>query len=425
MKRALGFARPYRRALVIYFSIIVVGTLVAALPPKVFQALIDKAIPRHDHRLLGLLVLAAATLTLGQTAIGILNRWLASLIGEGLIYDLRTRLYDHVQGMPLAFFTRTQTGSLLSRLSSDVLGAQQAVGTVATVFSDVFTLVVTLSFMWAISPSVTLLSLTIVPLIIVIDRRLGRRLVALSRARMKINASMSTTMTERFNVAGALLVKLFGRPVAEAAEFANRAGDVRDSGVKLAMASRIYYGSLSLVGGLGTIAVYWLGGRSVISGTMTIGALTALSAYVTRLYSPLTDLATARVDLLTALVSFERVFEVLDAPRTITDKPGAITLTDPVGRIEVDDVHFRYPAPADVSLASLEADASAELRHEPSDWILKGVTFTAEPGKMVALVGPSGAGKTTLTSLIPRLYDVTEGAIRIDGHDVRDRKSVV
>jgi ATP-binding cassette subfamily B protein len=420
VRRALSFAAPYRTALLGYLGIIILGTVIAALPPLVFKALIDRAILRKNHSLLAWLVAAAAALAFGQTAIGLINRWLSSRIGEGLIYDLRTKLYEHVQGMPLAFFTRTQTGSLLSRLSNDVLGAQQAVGTVATVFSDLLTLVVTLGIMLRLSWQITALALTVVPLILVIDRKLGKRLVALSRKRMKINASMSTTMTERFNVSGALLVKLFGRPRAEADEFAVRAGDVRDSGVQLAMAGRIYYGALALVGGLGTVAVYWLGGRAAINGTLTIGALTALATYVTKLYSPLTDLASARVDLLTAMVSFERVFEVLDAPRTISDSPNAVPLTNPAGEIEFDDVWFRYPAPAEISLASLEADDTATLDANPSDWILRGVSFKAKPGTMVALVGPSGAGKTTMTSLLPRLYDVTLGAIRIDGHDLRN-----
>src|SRR3954468_18741766 len=418
LKRAWSFARSYRTQLLLYLGTIVLGTVIGVLPPLIFKTLIDKAIPNHDHRLLTILVVLAAFLTLSQTAIGLVNRWFSSRIGEGLIYDLRTALYEHVQRMPIAFFTRTQTGSLLSRLSSDVLGAQQAIGTVATVLSDIFTLVLTLGVMFRLSPSITALSLTVVPFIIWLDRRLGRRLAALSRKRMKINASMSTTMTERFNVSGALLVKLFGRPRAEADEFSERAGAVRDSGVQLAMAGRIYYGSLALVGGLGTVAVYWLGGHAAITGALTIGALTALAQYVSRLYSPLTDLASARVDLLTALVSFERVFEVLDAPRAIAEAPDAVPLQEPAGAIEVDDVWFRYPAASDVSLASLEAEGTTDLDQTPSEWILKGVTFTAEAGRMIALVGPSGAGKTTLTSLLPRLYDVNAGSVKIDGHDV-------
>src|SRR4051794_19192924 len=419
LKRAWSFAPPYRTQLILYPATIVLGTVVGVLPPLIFKQLIDKAIPQHNHQMLYLLVGAAAALTLSQTLIGLVNRWFSSRIGEGLIYDLRTELYEHVQRMPIAFFTRTQTGSLLSRLSNDVLGAQQAIGTVASVLSDVFTLVVTLGVMLRLSAGITLASLIVVPAIIVLDRRLGRRLAGISRRRMKINASMSTTMTERFNVSGAMLVKLFGRPRAEAAEFADRAGAVRDSGIELAMAGRIYYGSLALVGGFGTGAVYWLGGEAAISGALSIGALTALAQYVSRLYSPLTDLASARVDLLTSLVSFERVFEVLDAPANIAEAPDAVPLHEPAGRIEVDDVWFRYPAASDVSLASLEAEGTTDLDQTPSEWILKGVTFTAEAGRMIALVGPSGAGKTTLTSLLPRLYDVNAGSVKIDGHDVR------
>jgi ATP-binding cassette subfamily B protein len=272
---------------------------------------------------------------------------------------------------------------------------------------------------------VTLLSLLVIPGFVLLDRRMARRLAALSRRRLAINADMSSTMTERFGVSGALLVKLFGRPAAESTEFSARAARVRDSGVELAVASRIYYATLALGGALGTAAVYWLGGHAVIDGSMKIGTLTALVAYVARLYSPLTDLASARVDLLGALVSFERVFEVLDAPRAIADKPGACPLhaAGPVqGRVELEDVWFRYPAPSTVSLASLEAGGGPPggLSTEPSEPILRGVSFVAEPGQIVALVGPSGAGKTTLTSLIPRLYDVTSGAVRVDGHDVRD-----
>ncbi|HVQ75224.1 MAG TPA: ABC transporter ATP-binding protein [Candidatus Binatia bacterium] len=424
--RIWGFARAYRGHLVAYLVTIVLAALVGTLPPLVFKALIDNALPpgHHDPGLVNWLFLTAVALAVAITGLNLVNRWLASRIGEGLIYDLRVALYDHVQRMPIAFFTRTQTGSLMSRLSNDVLGAQQTVGTTASVTSDLFTLLFTLGVMLALSWKVTLLSLLVIPSFVLLDRCLAPRLAALSRRRMAINADMSSTLTERFGVSGALLVKLFGRPAVEAEEFSSRAARVRDSGIELAVMSRVYYGTLALGGALGTAAVYWLGGHAVIDGSIQIGTLTALVAYVARLYSPLTDLASARIGLLTALVSFDRVFEVLDAPRTITDTPGAVPLDaggPVVGRIEVDEVWFRYPAPSAVSVASLEADGGpAEgLSADPSDLILRGVSFVAEPGQMVALVGPSGAGKTTLTSLIPRLYDVTSGAVRIDGRDIR------
>jgi ATP-binding cassette, subfamily B, bacterial len=420
LRRAWSFARRYRAKLIGYLATIAATAVVAAIPPLVFKALVDHALPRKSMREVVWLFVAAVGLAIVNTGLSLLGRWYGSFIGEGLIFDLRVALYEHVQRMPVDFFTRTQTGSLLSRLSSDVLGAQQTVGTLATVISDALGLVTVLAAMLYLSWPVTIAALFVVPAFIVIDRRLGRRLAALSRRRMIINADMSSTMTERFNVAGATLVKLFGRPRRESAEFAERAGAVRDSGVELAIAGRIYYGTLALVGSLGVAAVYLLGGRAVIHGSLTIGALVALSLYVQRLYEPLTDLASARVDLLTSLVSFDRVFEVLDAPVAIRERPDAVSLSSPTGSVEVEDVWFRYAAASEVSIASLESDASRVLGDQPSDWILRGVSFRAEPGQMVALVGPSGAGKTTLTSLIPRLHDATEGAVRIDGLDVRD-----
>jgi ATP-binding cassette, subfamily B, bacterial len=426
--RAWTYAKPYRGKLIAYLGIIILTSGVAVLPPLVFKRLIDHdlipALGNHTLRSralndVTLLFGVAVFLALAQTGLNLVGRWYSAYIGEGLIFDMRTRLYEHVQRMPMAFFTRVQTGSLLSRLSNDVLGAQQTVGTLSSVVSDVFSLATVVGVMIFLSWQVTIATLIVVPLFIVLDRKLGQRLAALSRTQMTANASMSTTMTERFNVSGAQIVKLFGRPKREAAEFRERAAAVRDAGIDIAMTGRIYYGALALVGSLGVAAVYWLGGRAVIEGSMGIGTLTALAAYVQRLYSPLTDLASTRVDLLTALVSFDRVFEVLDRPSAIVDAPDAVALTDPAGRVEVDDVWFRYPAASEVSIASLEADATAALSSEPSDWILRGVSFSASPGTTVALVGPSGAGKTTLTSLIPRLYDVTLGAVRIDGHDVR------
>jgi ATP-binding cassette subfamily B protein len=422
LRRAVHFARPYRGLILLHLAGLAATSLAAVLPPLVLKALVDRAdAGTLDAGAINWLVAAAVSVALVTTGLGLLNRWLGSRIGEGLIYDLRVALFEHVQRMPVAFFTHTQTGSLLSRLSNDVLGAQQVVGTLATVTSDIFTLITTLTAMLILSWRVTLLALLVIPGFVVLDRRMARRLAALSRTRMVSNADMSSNMAERFNVAGALLVKLFGRPRAEAAEFAGRADAVRASGIKLAVTSRLYYGSLALVGAIGTAAVYWVGGRELASGAIQIGTLTALAAYVARLYSPLTDLAGARVDLLTALVSFERVYEVLDAPPAVADAPGAQPLPPHVrGRIEVDDVWFRYPSAATVSIESLEGEGTRDRRHEPSEPVLRGVSFIAEPGTVVALVGPSGAGKTTLSSLVPRLYDVTSGAVRIDGFDVRD-----
>lgn len=420
LARAWRFAAHYRKLLLLNILTIFVSSGVGVLPPLVFRELIDTAIPDKNLTTINLLFIAAIALAFAATGLGLLTRWFSSTIGEGLICDLRVALYNHVQRMPIGFFTRTQTGSLLSRLNSDVVGAQATVTTATTVISDLLTLTTTLIAMFALSWRVTLISLIVLPLFVVLDRKLGRRLVALSRLRMQANAEMTTTVQERFNVSGAMLIKLFGRPRQESNRFAARANDVRRYGIRSSLTSRTYYGALALAGSIGTAFVYWLGARAVVDGAMTIGTLTALAAYVARLYDPLTSIASARVDLLTALVSFERCFEVLDAPVAIKDAPDATTLERPTGLVELDHVWFRYPAPSAMSVASLEvANANAQHDDEPSDWVLKDVSLRAEPGQTIALVGRSGAGKTTLSSLLLRLYDVDKGAIRIDGHDVR------
>ncbi len=423
MPRIWRFLRPYRMRLAFYLLVIVAGAVVGSIPPLIVKSLIDRGVVRHDVGLVDVLAAAMVGLALAQTALSLVSRWFGSVIGEGIIYDLRVRLYDHVQRMPIAFFTRTQTGSLMSRLTNDVLDAQNAVGTAASVLSDLFTLVATLVPMFLLSPAITGFALLVLPPFILVDRLMAGRISRLSRRQMQLNADMSVTMTEKFNVSGALLVKLFGRPERESEEFAKRAGGVRDAGVRLALLSRYLFAALSLVGAVGTAAVYWLGGRQAATGHLAVGTVVALAAYVTRLYSPLTDLASTRVDVLAAVVSFDRVFEVLDTPPAVTDRPGAEALHDVRGRIDASHLWFRYPAASEVSVASLERsadDTDQTLSSEVGAWVLEDVSFVVEPGTMTALVGPSGAGKTTLSSLIPRLYDAVEGTIEVDGHDVRD-----
>ena len=419
LRRAWTFARPYRLALAIYLATIIVLSFVAVLPPLVIKHLIDSAIPERDLGMVNLLVAAAVGLALAETGLRLVNRWLSARIGQGLILDMRLALFDHVQGMPIGFFTRAQTGAIVSRLTSDVVGAEGTVTTVATVLSNILLVAATLTAMVLLSWQVTLFALLVLPIVVAVDRVLSVKLVALSRGRMQLNSDLGATMAERFNVAGALLVKLFGRREAELAGFGRRARAVRDNAVHQAMTSRVYFAILAVTGAVGTAGVYWVGSRAVISGSLQVGGLTALAAYVARLYSPLTDLSNARVDLLTALVSFERCFEVLDTPHAVAELPDAHVLERAKGRVEAADVWFRYPDPSSLSIPSLEAEGAARLTEGPSDWILQGVSFLAEAGTMTALVGPTGAGKTTLASLVVRLYDVTSGAVLVDGHDVR------
>ena len=422
VRRVWGFARPYRAMLVGFLAMIIAQAMLQLIPPLLFRQIIDRAIPGADRSLLNLLAALALAAYVVDAGVSLAERWWSSRIGEGLIFDLRVALFDHVQRMPLAFFTRTQTGSLISRLNNDVIGAQRALtGTLGQVVSNVVVLASTLIAMVALEWRLTLVSLMVLPLFLVPAKRVGRKLQKLTREQMEHNASMNITMTERFNVAGALLVKLFGRHDDEATGFGDRARRVRDLGIKSAVYGRIFFLALGLVGAVGTAVVYWLGARMVISGSISLGTLVAMAAFVTRIYTPMTALTNARVEVMTAFVSFDRVFEVLDTPRAIDDAPGAYDLVDPTGRIEIDEVWFRYPAPETVSIASLESQdgSTGAMRDQPREHVLRGVSADIEPGRMVALVGPSGAGKTTLSSLIPRLYDVTAGAVRVDGHDVR------
>ncbi|HYI60220.1 MAG TPA: ABC transporter ATP-binding protein [Acidimicrobiales bacterium] len=425
VRRVWSFARPYRSRTLAFLAIIVVEALLGLATPLLIRQIVDHALPQGgrpaDADLLTWCAAGMAIAALAGAALSLVERGLSATIGEGLIFDLRAAVFDHVQRMPVAFFTRTQTGALVSRLNNDVIGAQRAVTqTLGSVVSNVVVLVTTLTAMAVLEWRLTLVSLLLLPLFVVPAKRVGRRLQSITRESFDLNASMNTTMTERFNVSGATLVKLFGRAEDESAGFTERAGRVRDIGVRSAMYSRTFLVALTLVGALGTAVIYLLGGRLVISGAITLGTLVALGAFVAQIYGPLTQLTNARIDVMSAFVSFDRVFEVLDAPRAVDDRPGAVDLVEPAGHVRFDHVDFRYPAAAEVSIASLESDAGAPLGLEASQEVLHDVTLDVPPGSTVALVGPSGAGKTSLAGLVPRLYDVTGGAVRVDGLDVRD-----
>jgi ATP-binding cassette subfamily B protein len=420
LRRVLRLARPYRGQLIGFVVSVIAAAVAAAIPPLILRAVIDTAIPERDRGLVAALAAAAVFLAVFNAGLSLVQRYYSARVGEGLIFDMRTALFDHVQHQPLSFFTRTQTGSLMSRMNNDVIGAQQAVtNTLGTVFSNLITVIVTVSFMLALEWRLTLLTLAILPVFIVMAKRMGPTLQRLTRESMQLNASMNNTIAERFNVGGALVVKLFGRQKREAQNFAERAGRVRDIGVQTAMYSRVLFVGLGLVAAIGTAIVLFVGGNLAISGAIGVGTIAAFFVYVNQIYPPLTQLANARVDVLTALVSFERVFEVLDFPPLIADRQGAFDLVEPVGRIEFDHVWFRHPAGAVSSIPSLEEHAFASDADE-SAWILRDVSFAVKPGELVALVGPSGAGKTTSALLVPRIYDVSSGEVRVDGRDVRD-----
>ncbi|MEA3215610.1 MAG: ATP-binding cassette, subfamily bacterial [Acidimicrobiia bacterium] len=418
LRRVWGHVSGYRLLITGFLATVVLGSLVGLANPLVIRLLLNDAIP-HSNRgqvnvLAGLLVAATA---LGGV-LSLIGRYWSSRIGEGLIFDLRTALYEHVQRMPISFFTNSQTGSLTSRLNSDVVGAQRAVtGTLGTAVDNVVSVVTTLAAMLLLDWRLSLLALAVLPLFLLGSKRVGRTLRAITREGMQHNAAMSTQMTERFGVAGAQLVTLFGRHDDERQSFAERAGRVRDIGIRSALVSRTFWLGLEITGAIGVAAVYWAGSQFVIGGSFALGDLVAMGLLVNRVYEPLIALTNLRVDVLTAFVSFERVFEVLDAPNPIVDKPGASRLDRPAGTIELDHVSFTYPAAAQTTLASLTDGMVLSKETAP---VLHDVTARIEPGQLVALVGPSGAGKTTLAGLIPRLYDVNSGSLRVDGVDVRD-----
>ena len=421
LRRIWTFARPYRRLLAVYILGILVAALLALVPPFIVRAIIDTAIPNSDTAMITWLAVLGVAAAVADAGLNVLQRWCSAYIGESLIYDLRSALFTKVIRMPIAFFTRTPTGAITARLGNDVVGAQTAVtNTLGSVVSNVIGLVTSLGAMLILDWRLTLLAVSVLPLFVIPARRVGLRLQDISRQQMQHNAAMTTQMTERFNVAGALLVKLFGDDRRELASFQKHAGGVRDAGIRQALYGRIFFVALGLVAAIGAVAIYGVGGHLVVSGSISTGTLVAMAALVTRVYTPLTALTNARVDLMTSMVNFERVFEVLDAPESIVERPGAVDLpgrTQPGRRITFDAVRFRYPPAAQTSVPSMEQRAPDT---DPDRDVLDEVSLDIAPGETIALVGASGAGKSTFVSLIPRLYDVTSGAVRVDGTDVRD-----
>ncbi len=418
-KRILGFARPYRRELSLFLAVTVFSAVIAVATPLLAGQVINEISRKGTVRSVVVLALVIAVLAIVDTGNSLVSRFYSSRIGEGLIFDMRSKVFDHVQRMSLSFFTRTQTGALVSRLNNDVIGAQQAfTSTLSGVVSNVIGLVLTATVMFTLSWQITALSLILLPIFVLPARAFGRKLQTLTRESYGLNASMTTTMTERFNVSGALLVSLFGRPQEESKSFSERAGRVRDIGVTTAMYGRTFIAALTLVAALAQALTYGLGGALALSGSLDAGSVVALALLLTRLYGPLTALSNVRVDVMSALVSFERVFEVLDLPPMITERPDAVALVKGSRAVEFIDVRFAYPSADSVSLASLESISVPD--HSPRQPVLHGVSFRAEPGQLVALVGPSGAGKTTISQLVPRIYDADSGSVRIGGVDVKD-----
>ena len=421
VKRIIKFAKPYRTSILIFLGTVIIDAALVVATPLLLLRLIDEGVIPKNGALVTRLAVFVGLLAIADAVMSLIGRYFSSRIGEGLIYDLRALVFAHVQRQSIAFFTRTQTGALISRINSDVMGAQQAfTATLSGIVSNVVSLFLVGITMLVLSWQITIFSLVLLPLFLIPTKWVGRKLQSLTRESFNVNAEMSSTMTERFNVSGAMLVALYGQPAREQEYFRSRARRVADIGIKMAMLNRLFFIALTSVAAIATAFAYGIGGHLAISGGVTVGTLLAITALLARLYGPLTALSNVRIDVMTSLVSFERVFEVLDLEPMVKSREGALDHVGSNPRIVFDNVGFAYPRSNEISLASLESAAKPETIE--SGEVLKSLSFIAEPGTLTALVGPSGAGKTTISALIPRLYDVTSGAISFDGIDIRDIK---
>ena len=419
LKRIAEFAIPYKVSLTFFLITVVIDAFLIVATPLLLRKLIDDGVIPKNTELVTKLALAVGIIALLDALFSMIGRWFSARIGEGLIYDLRRMIFEHVQKQSIAFFTRTQTGALISRLNSDVIGAQQAfTSTLSGVISNLLSLILVAATMLTLSWQITLISLTLLPVFLFPTKWVGRKLQGYTRQSFDINASMSATMTERFNVSGALLVSLYGNSKNEKNEFSAKARKVADIGISIAMLNRIFFIALTSIAAVATAVAYGVGGHLAISGELTVGTLLAITALLARLYGPLTALSNVRVDVMSALVSFERVFEVLDLKPMVVDRQNAIQLQTDKPELIFENVSFSYPKAEEISLASLEIVAKPEI--PTSGRVLKNISFSVKPGTLTGIVGPSGAGKSTISSLIPRLYDVTEGGISINGTDIRD-----
>ena len=419
LKRIMGFALPYKVSLSLFMITVIIDAFLIIATPLLIKQLIDDGVIPGNDSLVTKLAAVVALIAILDAVFSMIGRWFSSRIGEGLIFDLRKMVFEHVQKQSIAFFTRTQTGALISRLNSDVIGAQQAfTSTLSGVVSNLLSLLLVTIAMLTLSWQITLASLALLPVFLIPTKWVGRKLQQYTRQSFDINAQMSSTMTERFNVSGALLVSLYGDAKAEKNEFSTKARKVADIGISIAMLNRVFFIALTSVAAIATAIAYGIGGHLAINGEITVGTLLAITALLARLYGPLTALSNVRVDVMSALVSFERVFEVLDLQPMVKDAPNAVELDSLMPELSFNSVRFSYPSATDVSLASLES--VAKLEQIESGEVLKGISFHAMPGTLTGIVGPSGAGKSTISSLIPRLYDVTHGAILIDHQDIRN-----